>query len=190
MTTTRLGILRFSKRQMSVVKRSEPTMLASQRICVRACFGVVFLFCSFAIGADAPATRKSPPTTGSAANPANGVVPNGAIQLDIAACELIWHPKWSERTVDFKTVYKNSSDRPISFTVVVASGQKPRDALNDAGWRNFESSTFDLLIPAGESRTVSGTLPWTREADTMPALRYWSADVNDERFYKNLQLAD
>lgn len=131
--------------------------------------------------------------TVSVSAPANGaaiaIQPASAIEavrLVVQDVAVKWHPKADERTVDFALPYKNIGAKTIECTITVVSGHKPRDAdPNDVS--EFEEKfkkEFSLTLQPGETKTVSGTLEWFRNANTMPVLQYPDTKESAKRYLK------
>lgn len=95
------------------------------------------------------------------------------IEYGRASSKIHWHTNGNPPLVEFNLTYINSSDASLTGLVTVLSGHLPRSGGDaDGKWEEKYRKHFPFSLKGGGKATITGVMPWYREADTMPALRY------------------
>lgn len=105
-------------------------------------------------------------------------------RTDATIYDVQWHKTVDDPTVAYRYGYENTCDQPIRCTIKVAVGNNPRShGTGDYDeWVQSDQKVRSLLIPANETKAVSGTLTWDAQhtPDTMPVLRRSSQREDDD----------
>ena len=82
-----------------------------------------------------------------------------------------WNKSGNPAIVKYTYKFRNTCNRPIACTLVIASGTVLRDkAARHGSWRPYKADRKSFTIKPGEVVTIAGTLEWTATETRMPSM--------------------
>jgi hypothetical protein len=85
--------------------------------------------------------------------------------------DIQWDERASSPFVTYRYIYKNEGARPVSVDLEIQCASVPRTSPGDTKfWQKWSVATYAFRLDPGQTRTVSGTLPWMATLELMPSL--------------------
>lgn len=132
----------------------------------------------FAIAAAAQSSSAPPDVMASQAYPEDlvkGLSDDSAAQKcwndEVDGSNYDWNKGGNPAIVKYTYKFRNTCKRPITCTLVIASGTILRDkATRQGSWRPYKADRKSFTLKPGDLITISGTLDWLATETRMPSM--------------------
>jgi hypothetical protein len=102
---------------------------------------------------------------------------NKCVIYDEVHSTITWHLP-SRDEVSYRFPYENSCDKPVTCSIKIATGNRPRGSTDWSVWHSFKNRIQKLRISPNDYAAVEGSLEWDIDVpkNEKPAIRNSNSD--------------